>query len=111
MPSTITHREGIWCQGASRFDAAVTFGAANVFSTVTAFTQTYSTALATNPAALTDNSTGTADATIEVVGATNSGDVSGAINNNFAECAAHITSLQKLCNSIIDTLQANGMAS
>jgi hypothetical protein len=36
-------------------------------------------------AALTNSSGGTANGTIEAVGATNSGDVSGAINNNFTE--------------------------
>lgn len=36
-------------------------------------------------AALTDSSGGTANGTVEAVGATNSGDVSGAINNNFKE--------------------------
>lgn len=35
--------------------------------------------------ALTNSSGGSADGTLEAVGATNSGDVSGAINNNFTE--------------------------
>lgn len=36
-------------------------------------------------AALTDSTGGTADGTMSAVGATNSGDVSGVINNNFKE--------------------------
>lgn len=76
----------------------------------TTFTQTYSTALATNPAALTDSSTGTPDGTLSPVAATNTGDRSADINNNFAECAAQILALQKLCNSIIDQLQAVGLS-
>ena len=36
-------------------------------------------------AALTDSTGGTADGTMSAVGATNSGDVSGTINNNFKE--------------------------
>lgn len=39
----------------------------------------------TAPTALTDSSGGTADGTISAVGATNSGDVSATINNNFKE--------------------------
>lgn len=38
-----------------------------------------------NQAALTNSSGGTANGTIEAVGATNTGDVSSAINNNFTE--------------------------
>lgn len=47
----------------------------------------------THLADLTDSSGGSTDGTIEAVGATNSGDVSGAINNNFAEVAAKIAAI------------------
>lgn len=49
-------------------------------------------AAAETQADLTDNSTGTASATdeIEVVGVTNTGDVSGAINNNNATFAREL---------------------
>lgn len=43
--------------------------------------------------ALTDSSGGTANTTLEAVGATNSGDVSGAINNNFADIAATLNAI------------------
>lgn len=39
----------------------------------------------TAPTALTDSTGGTADGTLSAVGATNGGDVSGTINNNFKE--------------------------
>ncbi|EME71394.1 cytoplasmic protein [Paramagnetospirillum caucaseum] len=44
-------------------------------------------------AELTDSSGGSADATIQAVGATNSGDVSAAINNNFADLAAKVNAI------------------
>lgn len=53
-------------------------------------------------AALTNSTGGTADATLEAVGATNSGDVSGAINNNFTE-------LHTLLNAIRTALVNTGI--
>lgn len=43
--------------------------------------------------ALTDSSGGTADNTVAAVAATNSGDVSATINNNFADLAAKVNAL------------------
>lgn len=84
-----------------------------------AYTQTYSTAAKTNPnataATLTDNSGGTANTTLEAIGATYS---QTAVANNFADLAAMVNKLtadhlatKKLLNSIIDDLQALGLAS
>jgi hypothetical protein len=50
-------------------------------------------------AELTDNTTGTADNTLAVVGATNGSDVSGAINNNFADLAAKVNYLLRRLGS------------
>ena len=50
---------------------------------------------------LTDSSGGTANDTLQAVGATNSGDVSAAINNNFADLAAKV-------NGIIVALRNSG---
>lgn len=48
-----------------------------------------------NGAALTDSTGGTAaDATLAAIGATNSGDVSGDINNNFAKIAELVNELR-----------------
>ncbi|HYD29199.1 hypothetical protein [Brevundimonas sp.] len=47
-------------------------------------------------AELTDNSGGVADGTIAVVGATNGGDVSAAINGNFADLAAKVNALVRM---------------
>jgi hypothetical protein len=57
-------------------------------------------AAATNIAALTDSSGGAKDNTIEAVGATNGGDVSGAINNNFAELAEELIA-QRTLNTVL----------
>lgn len=57
-------------------------------------------AAATNIAALTDSSGGVKDNTIEAVGATNSGDVSGAINDNFAELADELAA-QRTLNTVL----------
>lgn len=55
--------------------------------------------------ALTDSTGGTAaDATLAAIGATNSGDVSGDINNNFAKIA-------ELVNELRATLVAFGLHS
>jgi hypothetical protein len=45
-------------------------------------------------AALTDSSGGTADGTVSAVGATNSGDVSGTINNNFKEVVTLLNAIR-----------------
>lgn len=86
-----------------------------------AYTQTYSTADKTHAAptavALTVGTlTGTADGAMEVVGATNGGDVSGAIMNNEKElftqinaAVADIADVKQLVNSVIDDLQALGL--
>jgi|GEM_PF-1260570 len=50
------------------------------------FTQTQDT--------LTDSTGGTANTTLQAVGATNSGDVSAAINNNFADLAAQLAKIK-----------------
>lgn len=44
---------------------------------------------------LTDSSGGSANDTLQAVGATNSGDVSAAINNNFADVSAKINAIIK----------------
>lgn len=83
-----------------------------------AYTQTYSTAARTNPnataATLTDNSGGSADTTIAVIGATYS---QTTIANNFADVVAMINKLtadhlasKKLLNALIDDAQALGNA-
>lgn len=87
-----------------------------------AYTQTYSTADKThaNPTAvaLTDNSGGTANTTIQALsdGTTYANDVA-AIRNNFADLAASdnaiivdLADLKQLVNSVIDDLQALGFA-
>jgi hypothetical protein len=82
-----------------------------------AYTQTYSTADKTHAnltsATLTDNSGGTANTTLEAIGATFN---QGQIRNNFADLAASnnaiivdLTDLKQLVNSIIDDLQALGL--
>lgn len=77
----------------------------------------------TAPTALTDSSGGTADGTVSAVGATNSGDVSGTINNNFKEFATAQTAnrtaiialtdavkeLSTKSNSILTALRAAGI--
>lgn len=86
-----------------------------------AYTQTYSTADKThsNPTAvaLTDNSAGTANTTIQALadGTTYANDVA-AIRNNFADLAASdnaiivdLADLKALVNSVIDDLQALGL--
>lgn len=90
---------------------------------VTAITQTFSTADATHAArtatALTVGTLGgTADGTMETVGATNGGDVSGAIMNNTKELFTAVNALivdladtASLLNSVIDALQAQGILS
>lgn len=57
-------------------------------------------AAATNIATLTDSSGGAKDNIIEAVGATNGGDVSGAINNNFAELAEELAA-QRALNTVL----------
>lgn len=76
-----------------------------------AYTQTYSTADKT-VAALTLVGTlgGTSDGTLEVVGNTMAGDVSGAIQNNFQDLLAEVTDLKQAINAIIDDLQSLGLA-
>lgn len=90
----------------------------------TAFTQTYSTAAATNPAVttntITDSSAGTPSTSAIAAladGTTYATDVA-AIRNNFATLAAELAltkadllATKKLCNSLIDVLQAAGIAS
>lgn len=49
-------------------------------------------------AALTDSTGGTANDTLAAVGATNSGDVSGVINSNFADIAAKLNAIIKMLN-------------
>lgn len=53
-------------------------------------------------AALTDSTGGTANSTLVAIGATNSGDVSANINNNFADLAASV-------NAILTALKAAGL--
>lgn len=73
------------------------------------FTQTYSTALATNPAILTDNSGGSATTTLAAI--TGGGaNCENATKNAIASLAARIVEIQKLQNSMIDALQALGLA-
>lgn len=83
----------------------------------TTITQTYATPATTHAAltavALTDSSGGTTDGELDAVGATNSGDVSGDINNNFAELAeqlaaviADLTNVKGVLNSVVDILQS-----
>lgn len=82
-----------------------------------AYTQTYSTASKTHPAAtaatLTDNSGGTADTTLAAVEATYT---QATIRNNFADLAAMVNKntadmldVKKLVNQIIDDLQNLGL--
>lgn len=46
------------------------------------------------------NSYGTADGTLEDIGATNSSDVSGAIKNNFKECTTEIAHLKTVADDL-----------
>jgi hypothetical protein len=46
------------------------------------------------------NAFGTADGTLEDIGATNTGDVSGAIKNNFKECTTEIANLKTVVDSL-----------
>jgi hypothetical protein len=62
------------------------------------------------------NAYGTADGTLEDVGATNSGDVSGAIKNNFKECTTEIANLKTVVddlrtkfNTILSRLETLGL--
>lgn len=89
-----------------------------------AFTQTYSTAAASVPAAtthaITDSSAGTASTTAIAAladGSTYANDVA-ALRNNLATLAAEdallkadLLALKKCVNSLIDLLQAAGLAS
>lgn len=59
----------------------------------------------TAPSALTDSSGGTADGTISAVGATNSGDVSGTINNNFKEFATAQTANRTAIIALTDAVK------
>jgi hypothetical protein len=87
----------------------------------TAYTQTYATADKThaNPTAVA-NAVGTlggaANGTMEIVGNTMGGDVSGAIMNNFQELfvqgnalVVDLADLKQLVNSVIDDLQGFGL--
>ena len=87
-----------------------------------AYTQTYATAdkihANLTSATLTDNTTGTANTTLEALtsGTVYATDV-GAIRNNFADLAASnnaiivdLTDLKQLVNSVIDDLQVLGLA-
>jgi len=86
-----------------------------------AYTQTYSTADKTHAnltsATLTDNTSGTANTTLQALadGTTWANDVA-AVRNNFADLAASnnaiiadLTDLKQLVNSVIDDLQALGL--
>ena len=64
----------------------------------------------TVPSALTDSSGCTGSATIAAVGATNSGDVSGAINNNFASLADQVNDLRSNIEALIDSLKVVAVA-
>ena len=72
-----------------------------------AYTQTYSTAVRTVPAALTDSTTGTPGTTLNDVGAAFS---RSTLNNNFATLNARLLEAMKLINSLIDDSQAIGIA-
>ncbi|MBS1188914.1 MAG: hypothetical protein H6R10_706 [Rhodocyclaceae bacterium] len=61
-------------------------------------------AAATNTDALTDSTGGAANTTLEAVGATNGGDVSGAINNNFADLAAQLAKQRSLNTVLINAV-------
>lgn len=98
--------------------------ARNLGTPQTAYTQTYSTAAVTVPAAtthaITDSSAGTASTTAIAAladGTTYATDVA-ALRNNLATLAAEdellkadLLALKKVVNSLIDLLQANGLAS
>ena len=58
-------------------------------------------------AALTDSTGGTADGTLEAVGATNGSDVSGAINNNFKELFVQVNEIR---NVLVNTGIMKGAA-
>jgi hypothetical protein len=57
-------------------------------------------AAATNTDALTDSTGGSANTTLAAVGATNASDVSGAINDNFADIAAQLVK-QRALNTVL----------
>lgn len=78
----------------------------------TAFTQTYSTALATVAAALTDSTGGTASSTLASItaGASYAQADMAAVKNAIASLAADNLGIKKVINSLIDLLQAAGMA-
>lgn len=83
--------------------------------------RSYATATRTHAdptaAAVTDGDVGgTADGALEAVGATNSGDVSGAIENNFKDLQAAVNALvtdlanaKQVLNSVVDDLQEKGL--
>jgi hypothetical protein len=79
----------------------------------TAFSTTTRTVPAMTMASLTDNTGGTASATLQAISATY---VQAEVANNFADLAAAMTNLRadvvankNVVNSIIDDLQANGL--
>lgn len=55
---------------------------------------------AANIPSITDNTSGSASSTLSVVGATNGGDVSGAINNGFATISAKLNALLLACKNL-----------
>lgn len=77
-----------------------------------AYTQTYSTATRTNPAALTDSTTGAASGTLAAItSAANAGSADvGPVKDALASLAAKVKALQELLNALIDDGQALGLA-
>lgn len=110
--------------GSDRFRANATgigFFAATPVAQAAAFTQTYSTADRThaNPTGvvLTDSSGGTPDQTVSAVTDNAETTNNSTINDNFAEMADEINKLvadmadiKQLVNSVIDDMQAYGLA-
>lgn len=105
-----------------RYASAAALKTGTGLATGTTYTQTYSTAAATNPAAtthaITDNSAGTPSTTAIAAlsdGSTYANDVA-ALRNNLATLAAEdalikadLLAVKKLVNQIIDDLQAAGV--
>lgn len=58
---------------------------------------------------ITDNSGGTADGTIELVGDTSAANESAAINNNFADLVAKCQALETELNNALSKLKAAGL--
>jgi hypothetical protein len=109
-------REGLRIEG-SGTAALLSFFGITAVARASAYTQTYSTADKThaNPTAVavTDNTGGTANTTLQNIGAAYS---QAEVANNFADLAAQhnalvadLADLKQLCNSMIDDLQAYGL--